>query len=210
MRKLLNEISVIPGVSGSCIFDKKEGPVCQELLPGVSEDSLHTIGTHLLRLLQMGAMTDLSIQSIHFRYDKYAVVGMPLDAGLVLLTICEAHANCSLVATTAGMLVADMREDLSRGSMEAEPDFVQPESIIVDEQVIGELQRIYSEIEETLAAAIGPIAGMVFQDDLDKWKASGPEIPTRLTELVAMIAAEIADPNLAQEFRLKLEDLIEH
>ncbi|RUM39620.1 MAG: hypothetical protein DSY70_05395, partial [Desulfobulbus sp.] len=177
MRKLLNEISVIPGVSGSCIFDKKDGPLCKDLHPSLSEDLLHTVGIHLVRLLQMSSMSSLQVKSIHFRYDKYALVGMPLDTGVVLMTICEAHANCSLVATTASMLAADMREDLSRGINKPDIEAVTPDSEFVQEDDL-ELQLMYTEIEGVLAASVGPIAGMIMQDNLDKWRAAGPEIST--------------------------------
>jgi hypothetical protein len=121
MRKLLNEISVIPGVTGFCVFDKKEGPLCKDLHPNLSEELLQLVGIHLIRLIQMGTMSELNVKSVHFRFDKYVVVGVPLDAGAVLLTICESHANCSLVATIAAMLAADMREELVRSVRASDP-----------------------------------------------------------------------------------------
>jgi hypothetical protein len=210
MRKLLNEISVIPGVTGSCIFDKKEGPLCKDLHPSLSEDLLQTVGIHLVRLLQMGTMSGLNIKSVHFRFDKYTVVGMPLDKGVVLLTICEAHANCSLVATTAAMLAADMRDELDRGvrddfdsgieevvmEVEAEP--------VMDLFAVSDLDPMYEKIEDALAGAIGPIAGMIIQDYINKWKAAGPAVPARLSELATMLTDEIGDPELAREFNAKV------
>ncbi len=204
MRKLLNEISVIPGVTGSCIFDKKEGPLCKDLHPSLSEDLVQTIGIHLVRLLQMGSMSDLQVKSIHFRYDKYAVVGMPLDSGVVLMTICEAHANCSLVATTAAMLAADMREDLDQGVIDTLSLSDQLEHLGSEDDAVA-MQPIYTKIEEALAGAIGPIAGMIMQDHLDQWKTEGPEVTTRLSDLVSRLLAEIGDPNLAQEFSNKIK-----
>jgi hypothetical protein len=49
---------------------------------------------------------------------------------------------------------------------------------------------------------------MIMQDSLDKWKAGGPEISTRLPELMTMLVGEIGDPGLAMEFSEKLERLI--
>ena len=205
MRKLLNEISVIPGVTGSCIFDKKEGPLCKDLHPNLSEDLLQTVGIHLVRLIQMGTMSGLNVKSAHFRFDKYTVVGMPLNTGAVLLTICEAHANCSLVATTAAMLAADMREELENGtrSTDTEEDVVEQ-----DEAGDTELQPMYDKIEDALAGAIGPVAGMIMQDYIDKWRASGPAVPARLSELATMLTEEIGDPTLEQEFTSRVEKIM--
>jgi hypothetical protein len=209
MRKLLNEISVIPGVKGSCIFDKKEGPLCKDLHPTLSEDLLQTVGIHLVRLIQMGAMSNLSIKSVHFRFDKYTVVGMPLDTGAVLLTICEAHANCSLVATTAAMLVADIREEMESGVHSPEPEEVlEKDAVQVEAASNTELQPLFDKIEDALAGAIGPIAGMIIQDYINKWRAAGPEVPARLSELATMLAREIGDPELEKEFISNVEKIM--
>ncbi|MEA2116429.1 MAG: hypothetical protein U9P36_13750 [Thermodesulfobacteriota bacterium] len=210
MRKLLQEISVIPGVTGSCIFDKKEGPLCKDLHPDLSEDLLQTVGIHLVRLIQMGKMSGLSVKSVHFRFDKYTVVGMPLETGAVLLTICEAHANCSLVATTAAMLAADMRDELERGvhSPEIEESVEELGEVVLDGSVDAELQPMYDKIEQALAGAIGPVAGMIIQDYIHKWKESGPEVPARLTELASMLTKEIGDPALEREFTARIEEIM--
>ena len=210
MRKLLQEISVIPGVTGSCIFDKKEGPLCKDLHPDLSEDLLQTVGIHLVRLIQMGKMSGLSVKSVHFRFDKYAVVGLPLGSGSILLTICEAHANCSLVATTAAMLAADMREELERGvrAPDTGESVAELDEVVLDEIVDADLQPLYDRIEQALAGAIGPVAGMIIQDYIHKWKASGPEVPARLSELVSMLTKEIGDPALEQEFTSRVVDIM--
>ncbi len=210
MRKLLQEISVIPGVTGSCIFDKKDGPLCKDLHPDLSEDLLETVGIHLVRLIQMGKMSGLSVKSVHFRYDKYTVVGMPLETGSVLLTICEANANCSLVATTAAMLAADMRDELERGVEAPEVgEVVQDlEEVAFAETESTELQPLFDKIEQALAGAIGPVAGMIIQDYIQKWKESGPEVPARLSELAAMLAKEIGDPALEKEFNARVTEIM--
>ena len=210
MRKLLQEISVIPGVSGSCIFDKKEGPLCKDLHPSLSEDLLQTVGIHLVRLIQMGTMSGLNVKSAHFRYDKCTVVGMPLDTGAVLLTICEAQANCSLVATTAAMLAADMREELESGVTTPEKESAVEEvaAVEVDEGMDEDLQPMYEKIESALADAIGPVAGMIIQDYIDKWKAAGPEVPARLSELASMLSEEIGEPDIAKAFTAAVEDIM--
>jgi hypothetical protein len=210
MRKLLKEISVIPGVTGSCIFDKKDGPLCKDLHPNLSEDLLQTVGIHLVRLIQMGKMSDLDVQSVHFRFDKYTVVGMPLSTGAVLMTICEAHANCSLVATTAAMLAEDMREELARGVVDKvdTEDMEEFDAAALDQGEDVALQAMYEKIEEALAGAIGPVAGVVMQDYLNKWQNEGPEVPARLSELVNNLADEIGDADLAREFTARIQDIV--
>lgn len=209
MRKLLQEISVIPGVTGYCIFDKKEGPLCQDMHPTLSEGLLQTVGIHLVRLMQMGTMAGLTIESSHFRFDKYTVVGMPLETGAILLTICEAQANCSLVATTAAMLAADMREELSRDDITPIDNGTNGGNVtVVDEGNDADMEPFYKEIEQALASAIGPVAGVVMEDYLVKWKKEGPVVPARLAELAQMLKEEIGDDGLARDFTEKIKTIL--
>ena len=209
MKKLLNEISVIPGVTGACIFDKKDGPVYRDSQPTSLEEGLQTVGIHFLRLIQMGNMADLPIQTSHFRFDKYTVIGMPLGSGAVLLTLCESQANCSLVATTAAMLAADMQEELGRDGITAinDTDHEEP-ATEPEEDDDADMQFLYDEIEHALAGAIGPVAGVVMQDYLKKWKKEGPVIPFRLGELAKMLEEEIGDSELAKDFSAKIQTIL--
>lgn len=227
MRKLLKEISVIPGVAGSCIFDKKEGALCKDMHPSLSQDLLETVGINLVRLIQIGGMSNFNVKTAHFRFDKYTVVGMPLDTGSVLLTLCDAQANCSLIATTAAMLAADMQDELEKGVQEPVIPFeevmelesfeldVPPEEIPGFDESNGgaesrdeDLQPVLDKVEQALAGAIGPVAGMVMQDYVDKWKAAGPVVPARLSELANMLIEEIGEKELEQEFLGKVENIM--
>ena len=208
MRKLLQEIAVIPGVTGSCIFDKKEGPLCKDLHQDLSEQNVQTVGIHLVRLLQMGSMAGLAISSSHFRFDRYTVIGIPLDSDSILMTICDAQANCSLVATTAAMLAADMRDDLQRDlspTMTTEPDQDGAGSEKEDDTFI---QVQLDEVEQALAGAIGPVAAVVMQDYLARWRQAGPSTSARVPELAEMLLQEIGNPELARNFSEKIKSIL--
>jgi hypothetical protein len=204
MRKLLQEISVIPGVTGSCIFDKKEGPLCKLLQQELGEEDLETVGIHLVRLVQMGAVAGLDIHTSHFRFDRYTLIGIPLDQETILVTICDAQANCSLVSTTASMLARDMRSDLEHG----EPAESGAESDQTAEEDETFLHLLYDEIEQALAAAMGPVAALVMGDCLDRWRQAGPAIPGRVSELISMLEGEIGNPDLARAFTERVEKLL--
>ena len=209
MRKLLQEIAVIPGVTGSCIFDKKEGPLCKDLHQDLSEQNVQTVGIHLVRLLQMGSMAGLAISSSHFRFDRYTVIGIPLDSDSILMTICDAQANCSLVATTAAMLAADMRDDLKRdlsSTTTTEPD--QEEGAGNEEEDDTFIHVLLDEIEQALAGAIGPVASVVIQDYLARWQQAGPGTSARVPELADMLLQEIGNPELARKFSEKIKSIL--
>lgn len=203
MRKLLQEISVIPGVTGSCIFDKNEGPLCKLLQQDFGEEDLDIVGTHLLRLFQMGVMAGLNIHSSHFRFDRYTLIGIPLDDEIILVIICDAQANCSLVSTTAIMLARDTRSDMNQDQLESSD-----ETKAAEEEDETFLHLLYEEIEETLTAVMGPVAILVMNDCLERWREAGPAVASRVPDLIEMLEQEISNPDLSKTFRKRVDKLL--
>ena len=64
------------------------------------------------------------------------------------------------------------------------------------------------KIEQALAGAIGPVAGMVMQDYIDLWRQGGPTVPARLVELTNMLVDEIGEPEAAQDFVAQIEQIV--
>lgn len=211
MRRLLQEISIIPGVTGSCIFDKTDGALCSEFKADLPVDLTENVGIHFVRLVQMGSMNKLNIKSAHFRFDRYSVVGLPLDTGAILLAICESDANSSLVATTAAMLVQDMRDVMARPSSDPRRQGGGKRAggpvSGMHKDVDAALKPQLTVIESALAGAIGPVAGMVMTDYLNRWCRSGPADVSRLGELITLLVEEIGDDALAKEFKSGVKHL---
>lgn len=213
MKKIIDEIAVIPGVTGSCIFDKKEGPLCTDSGANLTTDLLETVGTYLIRMLKMGKMTGFNIDSAHFCFDNCTVVELPLESDTILLTICDNHANASLVATTAGMLADEMREELEREIVsDNQPgDVLSHKSVAekVEKKSDDEnIQTYLDQIENALAMTIGPVAGLVIHDHINKWRQGGPAITIRLFELAEMLTEEIDDAALVEEFKSRVKEII--
>ena len=214
MRKILDEISILPGVAGSCIFSKEAGPLCTDNQLSISKESIHTMGTHLVRLLQMGKMVGFEVRTAKFKFDKYTVVGMSLESDSVLMTICEPDANCSLVATSAGMLVDDIRKDLSQGitlNIEDVKEVTEPtaedesKTTVQEDEVLaldGRTLALLDQIKEELAGIIGPVAGMLMEECLDEITVNGSGISS-VSRLVDLLASEIEDSSQASEFKSK-------
>lgn len=205
MEKILKEISMVPGVIGSCIVGENQQTKCSDLAEHFSSDFSQTVGSHVTRLIQMSTMAELEVKIVSFRYDRYTVIGIPQESGAILLSVCEAQANCSLVATTASMLSADIKKVLEEQGEEplAEAELAEeqgaPESQL-EEEVNEELLTIFETIQDSLARVIGPVAGMIMEDTLATWRANGPAEKERLSELIDLLVVEINDSSLAKEF----------
>ncbi|WP_339138367.1 MAG: hypothetical protein WGN25_08880 [Candidatus Electrothrix sp. GW3-4] len=68
-----------------------------------------------------------------------------------------------------------------------------------------EIQEIFQDIEQALAGAIGPAAGMILYDYVEQWQRNGPVVAARIIELTTALVEEIGDPETAQEFISRVE-----
>lgn len=68
-----------------------------------------------------------------------------------------------------------------------------------------EIQEVLQEIEQALAGAIGPAAGMILRDYIEQWQRNGPIVSARIIELTTALVEEIGDPETAQEFISRVE-----
>ena len=117
MKDVLNEIAVLPGVVGSCLFSKERGQICSGLPPSFTDESVLTIANRVTRLVQMGGMVDMDVQTIALRYDIYTIMTMPVDSDTLLVIACESRSNCSLIATTISMLAGELQSRLAKESI---------------------------------------------------------------------------------------------
>ncbi len=210
MEKILKEISMVPGVIGTCVFGEDQEIKCSDLTEHFSPDFSQTVGSHVTRLIKMSTMTELEVKVVSFRYDRYTVVSIPLDNGAILLSVCEAQANCSLVATTASMLSADIKK-LLEAEAQPEPEPLEEAAVPkpqVEEEVSEEILTIFESIQDALAHAIGPVAGMIMEDNVAAWRTNGPAEQERLSELIDLLVVEINDSALSAEFTASLKGII--
>ncbi|MCW5198895.1 hypothetical protein VU06_04015 [Desulfobulbus sp. F3] len=212
MQNLLSEVAALPGVVGTCIFDKKDGVLCGETCERLTEGLQETVGQHLVRLFQLGAMSGLDIRTAQFFFDRYAVIGLPFQANSVLIALCNLQADCQAVADAAVRLAVKMGsvplDPADFPVEEAQSEKIELEEVPQDKGLFpAQLQAMLCRIEQALAGAIGPVAGMVMQDYIDRWQQNGPAVPARIVELTNMLVEEIGDPEAAQDFIAKIEKI---
>lgn len=211
MQKLLKDISVIPGVAAASVFNCKDGTLYREMSEDLAVEILDDVGAHLVHLLRMSAATRFKIQTMHFLFDRYVIIGLPFQSGSVLLVIC-APDNFSLVAATAVMLAGDLCDNAASGTdsldhmhkKRAHASARVPDKIIYS----PELREIFARIEQALAGAVGPVAGMMLRDYIERWGRDGPVVAGRIVELTTALVEEIGDPETAQEFIAGVEDIV--
>ena len=197
MKDVLNEIDVLPGVVGSCLYNKERGQLCSGLPPSFTDEAVLTIANRVTRLVQMGGMVDMDVQTIALRYDKYTIMTMPVDSETLLVIACESRSNCSLIATTISMLAGELQGRLAKESApgpEKKEAPAKPDAGRDAEKTASLLKQVRG----ALAFVVGPMADMVFDDNVALWTQKKPAGTSRLPELIEMLAVEIGDDSAAE------------
>lgn len=215
MNSLLNEINMIPGVFGCFIYSDQQKLVGAKLPPIFKENAVNTIGNLVTRTLKMGAMANLDITGMEFKFDVSFLIIKPLLNGAVLAMICEPGVNRSLLKMTLGMLLTDIQKSLNnkpaskptelpstpevqpqKNAIPIPPQPVQPKKAQIDAALTPFLEKM----NDALAYSIGPIAEQIMQDVTETWTQNGAASKQRLPDLATLLCKEINDKNLEKEF----------
>ena len=209
MPDVFKEIAVLPGVAGSCLFSRSRGNLSSDLPDYFAENKVQEVAHHCARLMQMGAVAGLDLQILALAFDRFTLLAMPVDKETILLTVCEADSNCSLVATTISMLAGELQSWLVQSAAAPAGPAATPQPAKKKQAAPEEnLDPLLAGIGEALAFAIGPVAGLVLDDYVDRWREGGAAAKSRLAELAEMLVQEIDDAQLAADFRKRVAGLL--
>jgi hypothetical protein len=217
MDSLLKEINMLPGVFGCFVYTGNQELAAAKLPPIFKEHTIKTMGNFLTRALKMGGMANLDLAGLEFKFDISLVIVKPLEQGSVLVMVCEPAVNKSLINMTIAMLIGDIQAAINRGPEQVQvtpPAPVQPQPVPPappekrqEADIDAELAPILEDIKESLAYAIGPIAGQIMRDLIETWAQQGPTSRQRLPALATLLCQEINDIELEADFMNQVRPL---
>lgn len=223
MNKLLSKVSKVPGVRSSFVFNVKNNLLVRGKNLNLDDETIHTIGVHYIRLMRLSYMVGLDLQTLRFYFGDLLVLGIPLEEDVVLAACCDDRVDLSALLDSVGRDVsypAVEQTDFASRTAPAGENYAQTgednvEEIEYDDETVTMMpddyeeedeliRQHYDEIKKALALTIGPLADFVFRDSMDKWRRNGPPIQARLYELITIMAEEIGDLQLADDFVSRL------
>lgn len=208
MKTVLQELSILPGVVGSCVV-MGDGRVLAFSLPvffteGMAVES----GSKMRRMMQMAAVKGLSPQIMSIRYDKYTVLALPINDEAILLTLCGSGNDTSLIATTCVVLQPDLEKKLNAALEEKKQDQTGGAKPEAPAESNEEIEKALALIKKSLFETIGPVADMVYAECVQRWTENANADMGRMFELLACISQEIDSSELFAEFKGKIVSLL--
>jgi predicted regulator of Ras-like GTPase activity (Roadblock/LC7/MglB family) len=208
MKTVLQELTILPGVVGSCVV-MGDGRVLAFSLPvffteGMAVES----GSKMRRMMQMAAVKGLSPQIMSIRYDKYTVLALPINDEAILLTLCGSGNDTSLIATTCVVLQPDLEKKLNAALEEKKQDQTGGAKPEAPAESNEEIEKALALIKKSLFETIGPVADMVYAECVQRWTENANADMGRMFELLACISQEIDSSELFTEFKGKIVSLL--
>lgn len=207
MNTVLAGVNAVPGVVGSCVFDREDRCVAQ-LLPPPYEPIL-------LRALMQEVRASLSVLAYLEGADRWNELILSCDGGLVsfrsvgpytLMVLAGTELNVAMLGVGASVaalkleqLVGKTHEPAATAAA-ASPGSPPPPR--------GELlaKPILEGVIVALARQIGPIARLFVEEEAVRVAASELTAAAKFRELVVAVSHHIADPHKRREFITEAED----
>ncbi len=222
MQDLLSEIKNVQSVMGSYVHINGNKEMISDL-PKIFLNKMQDVGGVFDRVIKVALATNMHTSTIEFKYDEAVIFLRPIDQESCLISFCETDVNKKLLNMTTGMLINDLKKGVEEArksagkgapekpapppASEPEPPSEPPPPTVDVNKIIhaGPMARIFQDIQDALAMAIGPISEMVMKDSVKHWAETGSCSQERLPELVDLLIAEIDDVSLEAEFKLAIK-----
>lgn len=223
MDSLLKEINMLPGVFGCFVYTGNQELVAAKLPPIFKENTIKNMGNLLTRTIKMGTMANMDLAGVEFKFDVSLVLVTPLRQGAILVMVCEPAVNKSLVNMTTSMLIGDIQAAIDKGpdlsaAKQAAPQAQtknQPPPTTTphvepprqEAEIDAALAPVLEKIKDSLAYAIGPIAGQTMKEVIEIWAQQGETSKQQLPALASLLCREINDKELEKEFMTQIKSL---
>jgi len=218
MFEQLQEINALQGVTGTFVYMKGTGIASLKLPQILQEKTIPYLNRYLARTQQINQAVGLQVKEMEIRLENAAVLIKTIDPGASLVVIGSGALNVPLINVTIEMLLDEFKEEVAKARKSrlaaaqektaAEAALVTKGTTLAQAMQEGPMAPAFRAMKVSLAGAVGPVSGMIFNDAAENWAKAGPVQAERLQELVDALCIEIGEPGLETQFRQKIKPLI--
>jgi predicted regulator of Ras-like GTPase activity (Roadblock/LC7/MglB family) len=190
VKSILEDINAVIGVTG-CFVCTNDGQVLASALPKpFDEDTLSAVGQLISKTMAgLATVRRRKVGDIDLVYEEGRLVARSLREGCLCI-LCARNINVPLLNLTANMAAKKLAAEVKNKVVERP---LPPREI---EAPVGPLVDavFFAQLEQNLARAIGPIAALVIDEEIEALGESRESFPwDKATHLVEKVSTQIAD-----------------
>ena len=214
MDTVLNELASIPGLTGAFVYQAKGGILGSTLPPRFTAARIQAIGKVLSKIHAAGSMNFPDLTDIVLSFDESTVFVRDLAEKAWVILVGDSTFNVNMAAVSLHVVVEDLKEALAEGEggqtlarMEvasAPKPAISPQELM-ESQVLG---PVLQGMHAALAKIVGPMAGIIFMECLERWIKESEPKKENLSKLLALLVQETGDDTNAARYRKLVEPLL--
>lgn len=214
MDTVLKELASTPGLEGAFVYHAKGGILGNTLPPTFKPSRIQAIGRALSKIHTAGCMNfpDLSDITLSFEESTIFVRDLPEKAWVVLLG--GPTFNVNLAALSLHVIMEDLQDALAQRVSEpiaalpaaglVRKAAISPEALMESQALGPVLQGMHA----ALAKIVGPMAGIIFMECLERWAEEADPLHENLPKLITLLVQETGDAENAASYRKLVEPLL--
>ena len=203
MNRIIDGLKSVDGVMGAALYSSQEGVLGSNLPSLFRDELLAQMGRFLQQLSDAGQESFGKIPELFLTYVDLGMVVRRVAKQHFLVVFHEEKTNAKLL-NVALNLAEDALETLiiSRAFEPSAPSAAPRHPATDSTAKSSSIAEPLAAMESLLAKVLGPIAPILFKENLERWLSQGRATAARLPDLMALLEAEINDAERIEKFRL--------
>jgi len=209
MQQIIEDLKSIPGVIGAAIYRSRQGIIHNNLPSLFKADRLTETARLLVKISSAGRLNFPDLAEVLLNFEESILVCRQFSSQDFVFAVCDPGINTNLLCMSLNLAIdeyagehpADEPDDeVQSGS----PGPTQDASPAVDPGKLRSspaLAKPLQTMQDLLTKVMGPMASIVFDDALQVWSQSEPQVPASLPKLLEILCIEFGDDEKARIYR---------
>lgn len=196
MDTVLKELASTPDLKGAFVYQAKGGILGNTLPPVFKPSKVQAMGKVLSKIHAAGCMNFPDLSDITLSFDESTIFVRDLPGKAYVALVGGPTFNVNLAALSLHVVMEDLKDVLARGDREqavvlpmaeqAPKAAISPEELMESRTLGPVLQGMHT----ALAKVVGPMAGIIFMECLERWAGEVEPRRENLPKLLALLVQE--------------------
>lgn len=202
MNQMIDDLKEIPGVIGAYTWHTESGMQDNNLPALFKVERLNAMAQILTKIHAAGRHNFADLGDTLVCFEEASALCRQLRPGNFLVMLCDASINMNLLTISLNLAIETYfangeaaQQSTATGRQAPSPEHLK--SI----QSSGPLSKPLQIMSSELFSVMGPMASIVFEENLLDWATSEPPSIARLGDLLDSLCTETSDPDKARHYR---------
>jgi hypothetical protein len=215
MDAILKELASTPGLKGAFVYHAKAGLLGNTLPPAFTSAKVETMGRVLTKIHAAGCMNFPELSDFTLSLDESTIFVRDVPGKALVALVGGPAFNVNMAALSLQMVIDDLADALlAQGAPEPAahpPGETAPKAAALSPEALMESRTLgptLQSMQAALAKVVGPMAGVIFLECLERWTGEVEPRKENLPRLLALLLPETGGDEQEVRYRKLVEPLL--